>query len=133
MSARNLYQKTDQHFDEPAAFVLPNIPCGTYTSTNMFGETTKFQFRRMPRAAKHTGKFGLFYYDADAGNVLMGVYDPDTGLVEKITKLYPQVWEAWGVATLEGKACAWCGKKLDDTERKTHKSKACDRETQCPS
>ena len=109
-------------------FKLPNIPCGVYRHVNNFGEEVWMNFRFIPRAREHRGRFAVFVKDPDAGDVVIGLYNPDEGKVERLGRLYPQYWEAWINAELHEKRCAMCGRltpaELPEDEF-VHESKAC--------
>ncbi len=103
-------------------FILPPIACGEYSVTDDFGDAHKFHFRRMPRARRHTGRYGVFYHDADAHWQLVGWVNDEGQFV------YPE-WQdkRWfprlGLFLLQKKKleiqrCCWCGRMLtkDDGE-----------------
>lgn len=92
------------------------IPCGEYEFESLFGEVTRLFFRYIPRAAKHTGRHGVFVDDSDAGMVLIGLYDVAKGEVVREGNLYGEYWAAWLGAKLVEKRCAWCGRKSPELD-----------------
>jgi hypothetical protein len=54
-------------------FVAPIYPCGVYLITHQSGQVDQYSFRRMPRKHKVCGRFGLFFKDPDAGEILIAL------------------------------------------------------------
>lgn len=136
-------------------YVLPPIACGWYEHTGQFGEKTVYQFRRMPRAGKYTGKYGLWLKDKDAGMVLIGFIGDVghlTGMLLPVeeTTIYRAKFDAfkmfkdsiwvpcrsvWSMTTsddrlytawnLTKRACSWCGRELLDATRLCHDKPMC--------
>ncbi len=127
-----------EQFEEEPLF-LPPFLTGIYCVLDQYMNENKFHFRRMPRAAKYTGRFGLFFYDPDAHWQLIAVWDRLTTSWEKVSGLpvdvsaklkifdEPQTHEE--APKLIEHRCAWCGKSMpSESERFTHQSKACNRD-----
>lgn len=108
-------------------YVLPPIPCGWYEHTSPYGEKTVFQFRRMPRAGKYTGKYGLWLDHPDAHMVLIGVVEGGVLREERsvYSKDYYPLFLDTGRVKLTQRTCAWCGRKLTLQEEFTHDSSKC--------
>jgi hypothetical protein len=111
-------------------FTLPPLPTGEYIVTDAFNTTHKFHFRRMPRARRYTGRFGLFFYDPDSHWTLVGVVGADNSFefpVEQPNDLKPRL-ELFlrGCRELVLPRCAWCGRKLDG-EDVIHSKSVCSR------
>ena len=135
----------------PAAFQLPPIACGDYVHTREFGTEEKFYVRRMPRRAKHTGKYGLFYYDPKAHDQLVGVYNPPQRKIVRVVSYgsvvheeqhIPGGWECVqkgiyqkefdlffsmerGGRVLKLLRCAWCGRVIETLGAFTHVTGKC--------
>ena len=110
-----------------APYVLPPIHCGWYEYTSPYGEVTKYQFRRMPRAGKYTGKYGLWLDHPDAHMVLIGVVE--NGKLREEKSVYSRNYYDWfldtGRVKLVEPTCSWCGRKLAAGEDLHHKSPKC--------
>lgn len=123
-----------EHGVEP--YVLPPIPCGWYEHTGPYGDKTVYQFRRMPRAGKYTGRYGLWLKDKDAGMVLIGVVrkaekpgDPDElwqegKTYEKQFRQFLPLTTGSGIV-LTKRTCSWCGRELLDGTRLCHDKPMC--------
>lgn len=108
-------------FDKPEPFRMPPMPCGVYHVTLPFGTVYEYHIARMPRRAKHKGKYGLFWHSKDEGQVLLAVYDFGKSAFERIDSIaeHQAAWAYWceRQKVLEVLRCAWCGrgKMLPDT------------------
>lgn len=100
----------------PEPFFLPAVPCGKYRVQAISGAEYVFTFRRIPRAAKHTGKFGLFWKSPDEGTVLIGLYDHVTGKITRSDKIHEHdgPFKLFSAELREPAewSCAWCGRKV---------------------
>lgn len=117
----NNYEVLDKlGYPKPVAFTFPPIPCGHYTATLRTGEEVHFKFRRMPRAQRHTGRFGVFLKDPDAGDVLISLMSPEGDGFEDVKSQYPAQLLVW-VDIFRNKVpyvmtktqCAWCSRNLE--------------------
>lgn len=124
---------------EPASFNLPPMLTGLYVLFDTYGSEHRYHFRRIPRATKFTGRFGLFYHDPDAHWQLLAVWDHKQvewetvpGLpteVSKRIKLFTEPLTDENSPKLVEHRCAWCGKRMPiENDRFTHESTACNRE-----
>lgn len=117
-------------------YVLPPFPCGWYEYTDTYGEKYTYQFRRMPRAGKHTGKYGLWLKDADAGMVLIAVVKD--GVLVPEGRTYNEQFNAFNLTNrqeaytdvdselaLTKRTCSWCGRELLDNTRLCHDTPKC--------
>lgn len=144
MPLKNNYGIIDsEHGTTP--YVLPPFACGWYEYTGEYGDKTVYQFRRMPRAGKHTGKYGLWLKDPDAGMVLIGVVKPAMSggqvLAPEPGAYQPQFLRFRAgfsvyytdmnekVLKLIKRACSWCGRELLDATRLCHDSPKCQPKT----
>ena len=98
----------------PSKFRLPPIPTGMYEVTDDFDCTHDYHFRRMPRARKYTGRFGLWYHHPDAHWILVG-WVSDQGHFQRPVELlneYERFLSLFllGKRTLIEPRCEWCGK-----------------------
>jgi hypothetical protein len=117
---KNSYEALDElGYPKPAAFVFPPIPCGHYTATLRTGEEVHFKFRRMPRVQNHTGRFGVFLKDPDAGDVLISLMYPGGDGFEGVKSQYPAQLLVWMDIfrnkvpyTTTKTQCSWCGRDL---------------------
>jgi len=116
VALKNTYALLATH--SPSAFALPPIACGDYTHTREYGTEVKFFVRRMPRRTKHTGKYGLFYYDPGAHEQLIGVYQgKEKGWECVQSGIYQAEFDlffnnARGGRKLVLPRCAWCGREV---------------------
>lgn len=128
MALKNDYSLIDREHGE-TPYVLPPFPCGWYEHTGQYGEKTVYQFRRMPRAGKYTGKYGLWLKDPDAGMVLIGVVI--IGRLQQEGATYSRQYDAFrgshgsGKLILTKRACSWCGRQLLDDTRLCHDKPMC--------
>jgi hypothetical protein len=124
---RNKYSVLSSYGPEP--FKLPPLCCGDYVHTREFGTEVKFYIRRMPRRAKHTGKYGLFVYDPNAHEHLIGVFQGEKGWECVLPGVYKTEFDLFFSPLRSGRKllqrrCAWCGRELT-TETLTHQSGKC--------
>lgn len=89
------------------AFDLPPIECGEYLDHR---NGCEYSLRYIPRSAKHTGKFGLYFHDKDAGRILIAVFTPGNPDPEHLLKDYPI--PLLSILDQLQPACAWCGRDL---------------------
>lgn len=135
MPLKNDYSLIDREHGE-TPYVLPPFPCGWYEHTGQYGEKTVYQFRRMPRAGRYTGKYGLWLKDKDAGMVLIGVVvqqkldpPPGTAMYNRQLSIFSLMqrgeWYEEGTLELTKRACSWCGRQLLDDTRLCHDKPMC--------
>jgi len=122
---RNNYSILDEKSisGEPEPFRIPppSVECGDYITTGIFGESYSFAIRRMPRRARYTGCYGLFYDDPDAGDTLIAVLRGEE--FETISPTFDFTYSNFTgpkEKVLLVKRCCWCGRKLEDGEDKIH-------------
>lgn len=139
---KNDYSFLDtEHGVEP--YVLPPIACGWYEHTGPYGDKTVYQFRRMPRAGKYTGRYGLWLKDKDAGMILIGVVkdrlEPEGTTYKGQFDQFFRAALGHGISqsgtgfilvsspalVLTKRACSWCGRELLDTTRLCHDKPMC--------
>ncbi len=103
----------------PAAYETPVMQTGFYTHVSEFGEKTQFHFRRMPRAQRFPGRFGVFAYDPDAHWILIAVMDRYTENNFKDVSVgesgkYYRMWITNSPTSpnwiVDKWVCAWCGR-----------------------
>lgn len=106
---------------QPEKFRIPEIQCGDYVATGLFGEEYKFAVRRMPRRARYTGSYGLFYDDPDAGDILIAVLRDETfECTAPMHNLTLQNFTGPKKLELIAARCCWCGRKLLEGQTKIH-------------
>lgn len=124
----NRYAALDTGF-APEPFRIPgiqpgdyHIPAGHDKNRDLHFGHSEFAVRRMPRRANHTGKFGLFYDDEDAGEVLIAVLTPENTweCVSKDFETQLYLFTHMESRVMHQKRCAWCGRKLGDNEDMIH-------------
>lgn len=109
-------------------FILPIVACGEYSVKDDFDTLHKFAFRRMPRARRYTGRYGLFYHDPDAHWVLVGVViDGQFQLPVELPKEMHRRLSLFllGRQTLVVQRCAWCGREMERGNNFVHASETC--------
>jgi hypothetical protein len=140
MGLRNNYSDLGTAVTE-TPYVLPPFPCGWYEHTGPYGDKTVYQFRRMPRAGKYTGRYGLWLKDPDAGMVLIGVVigkslEPE-GLTYRdkfndfLMGCAANALSVVGVVcvnptlAITKRTCSWCGRELSGADRLCHDTPKC--------
>lgn len=112
------------------AFRRPPIKVGEYTVLDDFGDRHRYHFRRMPRARRYTGRYGLFYHHPDAHWLLVGYVD-DGGNFQRPVDLLKE-YESFlnlflrSKRTLDLQRCAWCGRVMETGNTDdVHRSETC--------
>lgn len=129
MALKNTYARLSEFGVVP--FQFPPMACGDYVVLRPFGGEAEFFVRRMPRRAKYTGRYGLFYYDPDAHEQLIGVWMDDKwecvqpGVYQKEYHLFFPPDGAIPARTLKQRRCAWCGRALNIENASVHPTKSC--------
>ncbi len=120
------------HLDELfplVKFKEPPIPCGLYTVKDDFDTEHKYHFRRMPRARKYTGRFGLWYHHPDAHWLLVGWVNDENQFQRPvdISKEYERFLDLFLLSkrTLTSQRCAWCGRTMPIDHPTVHGKEVC--------
>ena len=133
IGTRSRQQRLEDLYDrfggDVARFVFPPWVCGDFTIISQYGDKYKVQFRRAPRKNGYQGRFVLWWDDSDQGKVLLGVLDPKTSEVIRVSNIveHDPVWNAWQTwvateanGTRDNYACAWCGRELEQESDVIH-------------
>jgi hypothetical protein len=120
------------HLDEiltAVKFKLPPIPTGMYEVIDDFDTKHSYHFRRMPRARKYMGRFGLWYHHPDAQWLLVGRVNDQNHfqMPVELLKEYDKFLSLFllGKRTLVEARCAWCGRKTSAGEGEIHQTETC--------
>jgi|SRR5262245_28047420 len=115
-------------------FREPPILCGMYTVWDEFKIAHQYHFRRMPRAIRYTGRYGVFYHHPDIHWMLVGWVDDNNQFQRPYTLLKEHekflTLFVNGPRRLDGPRCAWCGRKMGFGEPPVHPSEACSKNLQ---
>jgi len=133
---RNTYSALETFQKHP--FFLPPFACGEYEIVDKYGTIHKFIFRRIPRAATYTGRYGLFVHDPDAHWVLIAYIDNEgqfqraKGVPDSIYSKFQLFNNPKYKSVLTVQKCSWCGKEMSPVgdsieDRHLHLSLACRR------